>query len=272
MRSHSSLAKVACGAFGFCRPRLLAALAITAGLWASAAGAAGPAATAAQPPTYSEIATAVQKLKDDPNLATERQVHRLHWVSKDSAQPERTPWWQWISDLAASIAEAGRIFVWVACGIVAAVLAIVILRLVRQRVARSARIDPLAPTHVRDLDIRPESLPDDVGAAAWDLWSRGEQRASVALLYRGTLSRMAHAHGIPILHSTTEGESVALAARYLRADSTAYVADLVRVWQHLVYRGDAPQADVVAQLCRNFSAALDPAPTAAPPVAAGATA
>lgn len=250
----------------------LAALAVAAWLWVGAAGAAEPVSAATAPPTDVDIATAIQQLKDDPNLATERQVHRLHWVSKDSPEPEQTPWWRWISDLLASIAEAGRIFVWVACGIIAAVLAIVILRLVRQKVARSARIDPLAPTHVRDLDIRPESLPDDIGTAAWDLWTRGEQRASVALLYRGTLSRMAHAHAVPILHSTTEGESVALAARYLPADSTMYVAELVRVWQRLVYRGDAPQADAVAQLCRNFSAALDPVPTTAPPVAAGATA
>ena len=64
---------------------------------------------------------------------------------------------------------------------------------------RGCRTPFVAPSHVRDLDIRPESLPDDVGAAALALWQRGEQRAALALLYRG--------------------HAVAPRARSLRADS-----------------------------------------------------
>ena len=81
--------------------------------------------------------------------------------------------------------------------------------------ARAPRGDDafVAPTHVRDLDIRPESLPDDIGAAARALWDRGEHRAALALLYRGLLSRLAHVHRLPIRDSSTEGDCLALAAR-----------------------------------------------------------
>ncbi len=56
--------------------------------------------------------------------------------------------------------------------------------------ARGARL----PSHVRELDIRPESLPDDIGAAVRALWLAGERRAALSLLYRGTLSRLVHSY------------------------------------------------------------------------------
>jgi hypothetical protein len=113
---------------------------------------------------------------------------------------------------------------------------------------------------VQDLDIRPGSLPDDIGSAAFALWNRGEVRAALALLYRGMLSRLAHAHGIPIRHSTTEGECLALAASHLRDDRTAYVSRVVSVWQCAVYGGNDPASDEVLGLCQGFGAALDGAP------------
>ena len=85
------------------------------------------------------------------------------------------------------------------------------------------------PSHVRELDIRPESLPDDIGAAALAVWERGEQRAALALLYRGLLSRLVHAHGVPIRASSTEGDCLALAQSRLAAGSAQYAARLVSV-------------------------------------------
>src|SRR5262249_10543529 len=119
-----------------------------------------------------------------------------------------------------------------------------------------------APTHVRDLDIRPESLPDDVGAASRALWDRGEHRPALALLYRGCLSRLAHVHEVPIRDSTTEGECVVLAAGHLSPGAAAYVAQLVRIWQRAVYRGEEPSAEVMYSLCDGFGGALDPEPAA----------
>jgi len=116
----------------------------------------------------------------------------------------------------------------------------------------------VAPTHVRDLDIRPESLPRDIGIAARALWDRGEHRAALALLYRGMLSRLAHVHRVPIRDSSTEGDCLALAASHLTQEGREYASRLVRVWQRFVYAGQDTQPATVYVLCDDFASALDP--------------
>jgi hypothetical protein len=124
---------------------------------------------------------------------------------------------------------------------------------------------------VRDLDIRPESLPDDVGAAAAALWSSGEHRAALALLYRGLLSRLVHVHGVPIRDSSTEGDCLALATPRVTAMRNSYAARLVRVWQGAVYGTEHPSSEAVLALCGDFARVLD-VPIEPGPAAAGAAA
>ena len=247
--------------------RLAAALAL---IFAASAWAAAPA------PSDAEIAAAVKALNADPNLGTDRKISQLHWVKgNETHRPAKDPSWGWLEGLLGWIAQAGRVFVWVVCVVIAGVLAIVILRLIQARNPRDVKIGFVAPTHIRDLDIRPESLPADIPAAAMQLWNRGEHRAALALLYRGTLSRMAHVHSVPIAHSNTEGEIVSLAAKHLPPSGAAYVADLVSMWQRAVYRHDDPTTQAVQRLCDGFEPALaaavqaDPSANAAP---AGASA
>ena len=262
------------------RPRahLGAALAV---IFAASTFAAAPPPAALPPatrapavvPTDAEIAAAVKALNADPNLGAERKLSQLHWVtSNDTRKPAKAPSWGWLEGLLAWIAQAGRVFVWVVCIVIAGVLAIVVLRLIQARNPRDVKIGFIAPTHVRDLDIRPESLPADIPAAAMQLWSRGEHRAALALLYRGTLSRMAHVHAVPIAHSNTEGEIVSLAAKHLPSAGAAYVAALIRMWQRAVYRHDDPTTQAVQLLCDDFEPALAPAAYAAGASPAGASA
>jgi hypothetical protein len=225
--------------------------------------------------TEQDIVQAIEKLKDDPNLAIEHKTRTLKWrESKDRKQIPNEPlpsWLQWIGDLFTWLGETARVLVWLAAILLAAILIVWIVRFVRGFERRAAAIAaPFAPTHVRDMDIRPESLPDDIGKAALDLWERGEQRASLSLLYRGLLSRLAHQYTAPIRHSSTEGECRALAFQHLPARSHEYVGLLIRIWQGAVYGGINPQPDSVRYLCTHFSFALDQA--AAAPIATTATA
>jgi hypothetical protein len=117
---------------------------------------------------------------------------------------------------------------------------------------------------VQDLDIRPETLPDDVGATARRLWDRGEQRPALALLYRGLLSRLVHVHAVPIRDSSTEGDCLALAALYLTAGGREYTAHLVSIWQRAVYGHDRADTSIVHALCDDFAPALDAGPRESP--------
>jgi hypothetical protein len=109
---------------------------------------------------------------------------------------------------------------------------------------------------VRDLDIRPQSLPDDVPAAVRALWQRGESRAALSLLYRGALSRLVHDHGVPVRAASTEGECATLASRHLDAERGAFVARLIGLWQVAVYGARLPEGAAVLAVCDEFNARL----------------
>jgi hypothetical protein len=132
------------------------------------------------------------------------------------------------------------------------------VRLVRSRrpSTRSSK-RAVTPTHVQDLDIRPESLPDNIGSAARKLWDSGEHRAALSLLYRGVLSRLVHVHNVPIRDSSTEGDCLRLSASRLKEEQRNYVALLIQVWQHAVYGEQQPETAALHTLCDGFAPALD---------------
>jgi hypothetical protein len=240
--------------------------------FASSLGVAQPDTPFAEraAPTRAEVQQALAELRNDPNLVAERTVNMLRWVEADAAATDEPWWWQWMNALArwfrgmfGWLAESGRYVVWVLGALLAALLLVYVVRLVRGRGLPRVPGPFAAPSHVRDLDIRPETLPGDVGGAALALWQSGEHRAALALLYRGSLSRLVHVHGVPIRASSTEGECVALARPRLTEASAGYVARLVDTWGAAVYGGSTPAAGAVVELCAEFSGALDRAAGAA---------
>ncbi len=208
--------------------------------------------------TGADIDNAASKVKEDPNLAQERQIKTLRWRGdSQEAKAKRQPsWLKWIGDFFGFLAQTSRVIVWLAIAVAVALLVVAIVKIVRN-IAPSSRATPFnAPTHVRDLDIRPESLPDDIGAAALALWERSEHRAALALLYRGVLSRLVHGHEIPIRHSSTEGDCLLLAMQRLQGERGVYVARVIGVWQRAVYGAQHPQSADVQIICAGFGAAL----------------
>lgn len=240
------------------------------------AGAAPPAqpAPAAQPPALE--AAAVQKgvdaLMADPLLnGTERRRSRRFKPDEPeepappSGDSDLLRLWLWISD-------AGRVLVWLGFFAVAGWL-VMWLPAWWRRTRSGGRLAglPAAPTHVMALDIRPESLPEDIGTAAEALWQRGERRAGLSLLYRGMLSRLVHEHRVPIRAASTEGECLALARPRLPSGPAGYVDHLVGLWQQAVYADQWPDGPQVHALCQGFAVQLPvgAAPATAPAQATG---
>lgn len=241
--------------------RLLVVIAASLAIWASplrAAHVQESAPAASERPSDAAIDAAVKRVKADPNLATERTIKTLQWRDSNAAKPAATPpWLAWTVGLIRWIEQSARALVWVVAVVLAAVLVVYISRIVRQHRGTLADDSFVAPTHVRDLDIRPETLPDDIGVAARALWDRGEHRTALALLYRGLLSRLAHVHRVPIRDSSTEGDCLALAASHLAQARHEYVSSLVLVWQRAVYGREDVQASTVYLLCDGFASSLD---------------
>jgi hypothetical protein len=245
---------------------MLAAVVLAASMSSSAAEQSPPPASQGTGPTIDQIESAMQQVRQDPNLEPERKVRTLKWLSDDKPRPESEvpAWLLWLQGLLRWIASSARAILWILAGLLAALVAVYLLRLLRSRAATAGDDVFNAPSHVRDLDIRPESLPTDIGAAALALWQAGEQRRALALLYRGLLSRMVHAYRAPVRDSTTEGECIALARRCLSATAGEFSAVLVTTWQRAVYGGQMPATAHVQALCAGFAPTLDAAPANTP--------
>jgi uncharacterized protein DUF4129 len=239
------------------RPVVVLALLATLAPAVSATESAPPQGN----PTEAQVKAAVAGLAQDPNLGKQEKSHRLRWKSRTGEQPANnepgSAWLKWLADALSWFATTARALLWVIGILLAGILGLHIKRFLELRGGGPSAIRLAMPTHVRHLDIRPESLPDDIGAGALGLWERGERRAGLALLYRGVLSRLAHGHGVPIRDASTEGDCLRLADSHLPVGPAAYVTRLIRVWQRAVYGKVDPADDEMRALCRGFADALD---------------
>src|SRR5215831_5825852 len=99
------------------RGRLLAAAAaaVLAALTLAAPASSQSPATAIDRPTDVEIARALDRVKADPNLATERTIRTLHWKgSQVPTQPTRWPaWLLWLGELFRWVNQSARVLMWI---------------------------------------------------------------------------------------------------------------------------------------------------------------
>ncbi len=134
-----------------------------------------------------------------------------------------------------------------------------LLRMVGVKVNRKA---PVA-TAIAGLDIRPESLPDDVIAEVHRLWQAQQKRAALALLYRATLSRLAHQSQVEFLQGATEGDCLRQATRaqhngQLPEERLQILHAVTDLWKSIAYAGVTPKAQIVQQQCESWRAVLEP--------------
>lgn len=96
------------------------------------------------------------------------------------------------------------------------------------------------------MDIRPDSLPDDIPAAANAFWQQGKQREALSLLYRGALMRLVNKDDIALEDSHTEGDVIKLSRKVLIVQREQYLEKLTNVWRRAAYAHRFPD-DVEAQ-------------------------
>jgi hypothetical protein len=209
------------------------------------------------------IEAAASAVRADPDLGGV--TKESTWRFRDPAQPDPpTPPLPWLVALAGWLAESGRVLVWLLGAVVIAVVLVTARRWLAVHGdsigTRGARL----PSHVRELDIRPESLPADIGAAVRDLWLAGERRTALSLLYRGALSRLVHSYQVAIGDASTEGDCVRLARAALPPPRGDFVTALVDAWQLAVYGGRPLATEHVLRLCADFDRLLPAVENVAP--------
>jgi len=220
-------------------------------------------------PTRQQVETVLAEVKADPELPGTKVEKTLRFKKKtdqdEKKEVEKSARadWRAFADVLRWITDGARMLVWLLAALVVIWAALRVHRWVRVRAAfTQARAGPL-PSHVSSLDIRPESLPPDIGTEAMSLWQRGERRLA--------LSRLVHVDAVPIAAASTEGECVTLAAATLAPERAAFFERLVGAWQRAVYGARLPVDAEVQLLCADFSRYL-PAPAASATDAMGVAA
>lgn len=241
---------------------------LAAGLLIGCFALAAQAAPIADLPPPEQVRQALQQVQSDPGLGQSKKKQKTlrfkdgkpnakHPADPEHADKKKTAQPTWWHEFARWLTEAGRAVVWGLGALVVATVVATAHRWMRTRgQARSDRRLADLPSHVRELDIRPQSLPERIGEAAQRLWQQGAHREALSLLYRGMLSRLVHDHAVPIRSASTEGECVQLARGHVDAACGQFVGELVQAWQLAVYGARLPDATMVLALCERFEARL----------------
>ena len=217
-------------------------------LFALAIGGMGAASSfAATPADPSEV---IQRVLARPDFRTRQKVST--WRLKDSAQQQRRP--RKTFDFPQFSLPPGifRIVAFSVAGVILVALVVLIFRVslgwLRRPAAPPGETGAL-PEAVFGLDIRPESLPPDVAAAAWAAWEQGDPAGALGLLYRGALACLVHRDGLEVAASWTEGDCLAVVRRRATQASAEYFARLTRAWQSTAYAHRPPSREEAKALC-----------------------
>jgi hypothetical protein len=144
------------------------------------------------------------------------------------------------------VAEVARLVLW---ALVVAVAAYALWKLAQALPAwrRAPPIEPYRPpAALFGMELAPESLPADVPGMALQLLQQGRTREALALLYRGSLSRLVHERGVQLAASHTEQEVLSLAP-------SPYLQGLVDAWRACAYAQRLPAREAVAALAAGYA-------------------
>ena len=108
------------------------------------------------------------------------------------------------------------------------------------------------PTELFGLDVRADSVPDDIADEALKMLGTGDLRGALSLLYRGALIRLISEHQLDIPASATEGECLRLVQRHRDHGEADYFGKLTRMWLTTAYAHCTPESARIEQLCHDW--------------------
>ena len=214
-----------------------------------------PAAEPAKEPSRE-----IREVLADKEFGHKDTVKRIKWVGPkwDRKPRESKPTdWSWMEKVGRFIAEAARALAWIAAG---AAILFALYYLARYiRLHGMERVRQQRPDFLFGLDVRPESLPDDVAAAAEKLASESRVREALSLLYRASLVRFMDA-GIEFLQGDTEGDCMRRVEAAETPRRKSYFRRLVMHWEILAYGHHAVSPEAAIGLARAWREQFPPEP------------
>ena len=194
----------------------------------------------------------IQEVKSNPDF----EVHSVtKKVRKKTPGTSKTPsWLEWLfGSINPGMVE---LFMYTFLALVIALVAWVIWRFrhaFSYRGGFAEKAPKLAAARVvMGMEVTPESLPDDIPAAAMALWQQGLRHEAMGLLYRGAISKAIDLARVEIQESDTEGDCLERVRTVGPAAHPEYFSSLTHAWMKMAY-AETPPADVeVGTLCSSW--------------------
>jgi hypothetical protein len=209
----------------------------------------------------SQAKQSLRKILAAPEFSPEETIRVPVFKNRKAAAAEKPqPWMQSLEGFFRGVAYILRAGAWVLAGVGIVLLVLTLHYWWRIREPRFKAVAVQLPVRVGGLDIRRETLPDDIGAEARRLWIAGDAAGALSLLYRGALSALVLRFSAAIRASSTEQECVRAARAVLAAPPAGYFEALTRAWQNTVYAQRRPDAVDALALCNEFARHFSPTP------------
>jgi hypothetical protein len=178
-----------------------------------------------------------------PEFPHERET--MQWRLRRASSPSGDL--DWLRALGHAFAKVTEVAFWIIAGLALAYALWWAARMLpRLRVAAPEPYRP--PAALFGMALAPDSLPDDVAAAAAALAREGRLREALSLLYRGALSELVHRRGVRLLASHTEAEVLQLAPAECRNSIKA----LIDAWRLCAYARRDPRAADIEHLVQDY--------------------
>ncbi|WP_030140829.1 DUF4129 domain-containing protein [Pseudomonas fluorescens] len=221
-----------------------------------------------QPVTSQASRESIKAILDAPPFKNPETVTRYRFGEEapEPAETDEAPGWlksmfNWGAKRFETIAALIQVLLWAA--LVGAVAWLAwryrerLNALVNRRPAKGQVMERPTPARMFGLDIREESLPDDVASSAEQLWSSAPREA-LGLLYRALLSRLHHGFGIPLKPSDTEGQVLHRVEQLQQEQLLAFSKNLTLHWQNIAYGHRPPPAHLQQELCDGWRGLFGP--------------
>ncbi|WP_053155276.1 DUF4129 domain-containing protein [Pseudomonas sp. P1.8] len=227
-----------------------------------------------QPLTSQASRDSIKALLDQPPFKNREAVTRYRFgedkPDAESPNDDKTP--QWLKALfklfdGQRFAAAATVIEVVLWGAFISGLAVLIWRyrdvlqtLVNRRPTRKRKAELPLPQQAFGLDLKPESLPDDIATSAEHLWQTNPREA-LGLLYRALLSRLLHDFNISFKSADTEGQVLKRIEQLQQPALLAFSRALTGHWQNMAYGHRLPPLQTQQELCETWRDLFGPGAT-----------
>ncbi|KHK64106.1 MULTISPECIES: DUF4129 domain-containing protein [Pseudomonas] len=221
-----------------------------------------------QPLTSEASRERIKAILDAPPFKNQETVTRYRFGEEapEPAETEEAPGWlksmfNWSAKRFETIAAIIQALLWAALLGAIAWLAWHyrerLKALANYRPTKRLPMERSAPARMFGLDIREESLPDDVAASAEQLWSSAPREA-LGLLYRALLSRLHHEFNMALKPADTEGQVLQRVEQLQRESLMTFSRNLTLHWQNIAYGHRPPPAHLQQELCNGWRELFGP--------------